>query len=72
MFPTNLHYRRASYGPYAAELKGIESRLVNNGIITSTTLGRMIELRPGPTLEDARTAYAKELEEWEARNKPRH
>ena len=62
--PTGLDYRRGSYGPFANDLKRLETRLVNNGLVTESRLGRMFEVRTGPTYRDAVERYKGELEEW--------
>jgi uncharacterized protein YwgA/O-acetyl-ADP-ribose deacetylase (regulator of RNase III) len=64
--PTLLEYRRGSYGPFAPELKGIVTRLANNGLIREERLGRMLAVQVGPTFADARRAYADHLEAWDA------
>jgi uncharacterized protein YwgA/O-acetyl-ADP-ribose deacetylase (regulator of RNase III) len=63
--PTGLDYRRGSFGPYAADLKAIESKLVNNGLIREERAGKMLRVHAGLTYEDARRAYARELQQWE-------
>ncbi len=64
--PTNLQYRHGSYGPFAPELKSLETRLVNNGLIREEPLGKkMLEIRVGPTFADARKAYADHLKDWD-------
>ena len=62
--PTGLHYSRGSYGPYAADLKRHVTALVNNGLIREERLGRMFAVCVGPTFQDARRAYADQLERW--------
>lgn len=62
--PTGLEYSRGSYGPYSAELKPMNSRLVNNGLIQESQAGQMIEVRVGPTFQRVATAYERELKEW--------
>jgi uncharacterized protein YwgA len=64
--PTGLEYRRGSYGPYSGTLKAVETKLVNNGLIREERLGRMLRVSVGSTYEDARRAYARELEQWDA------
>jgi O-acetyl-ADP-ribose deacetylase (regulator of RNase III) len=59
--PTELHFERSSYGPYAPALKPMLARLVNNGLVTEERLGRMIHVRVGPTFHDAEIAFAGEL-----------
>lgn len=62
--PTDLRYRRGSYGPYADDLKRHVTSLVNNGLIREERLGRMFAIRTGPTYADARKAYIGDLERW--------
>jgi uncharacterized protein YwgA len=64
--PTDLQYRRGSYGPFAAKLKPLETRLVNNGLIREERLGQMLAVKTGPTFPDARKAYSQELEQWDS------
>jgi O-acetyl-ADP-ribose deacetylase (regulator of RNase III)/uncharacterized protein YwgA len=63
--PMKLNYVRGSYGPYSSELKPATARLLNNGLLLEKRLGQMIEIQIGPTFEDARAAYAKDLAAWE-------
>jgi uncharacterized protein YwgA len=63
--PTGLHYQKSSFGPFSPELKGIITRLVNNGLIREEQLGRMFAVKVGPTFSDARKAYMNELAQWE-------
>lgn len=62
--PTGLDYHRSSFGPYAGELKGLLTRLVNNGLIREERLGQMFAVKVGPTFKDARKAYEADLERW--------
>jgi uncharacterized protein YwgA/O-acetyl-ADP-ribose deacetylase (regulator of RNase III) len=62
--PTNLEYVRSSYGPYAAQLKSVISRLVNNGLLREEPRGQMLEVRVGPAFAAARDAYRQNLESW--------
>ena len=64
--PTGLEYRPGSYGPFSPDLKGVMTRLVNNGLIRERRLGRMLEVEVGPTFADARKAYAEALTGWDA------
>ena len=64
--PTGLHYQKSSFGPFSPELKGIITRLVNNGLIREEQLGRMFAVKVGPTFEDARKAYLTDLAKWES------
>ena len=62
--PTGLRYERGSYGPFARELKGLITRLVNNGVVQERRLGQMFAVKPGPTYPDARRAYQEHLQSW--------
>jgi uncharacterized protein YwgA/O-acetyl-ADP-ribose deacetylase (regulator of RNase III) len=65
--PTGLSYRRGSYGPYAAEVKHVLSRLINNGLIVERKLGRMLSTDVGPTYDDARRGYQPFLAQWQSK-----
>jgi O-acetyl-ADP-ribose deacetylase (regulator of RNase III) len=62
--PTGLDYQRGSYGPFAPNLKSVIGRLMNNGLIREKPLGRMLEVRVGPTYPSARAAFREALGEW--------
>ncbi len=64
--PTGLNYEKGSYGPFSPELKGLVSRLVNNGLIQEESLGRMFSVKVGPTFKDAYKAYKAQIEQWES------
>jgi O-acetyl-ADP-ribose deacetylase (regulator of RNase III)/uncharacterized protein YwgA len=64
--PTGLLYQKSSFGPFAPELKGVITRLVNNGLIREQQLGRMFAVKVGPTFKDARKAYLSDLLKWES------
>jgi O-acetyl-ADP-ribose deacetylase (regulator of RNase III)/uncharacterized protein YwgA len=64
--PTGLQYQKSSFGPFSPELKGIITRLVNNGLIREEQLGRMFSVKVGSTFADARKAYKNELAQWES------
>jgi uncharacterized protein YwgA/O-acetyl-ADP-ribose deacetylase (regulator of RNase III) len=63
--PTNLAFTKGTYGPYAAEMKSIQSKLVNNGLLIEKPEGRMITYSVGPTFADARRAFEADVEHWE-------
>jgi len=64
--PTGLKYQRGSYGPYAPTLKERITVLVNNGLIREERLGRMFAVHVGQTFNDAKRAYADQLQQWES------
>lgn len=57
---TGLKYRRASFGPFAEDLKVKLTRLVNNGLIVEEQRGRMFVVKPGKTYIDAKKLYEKD------------
>ena len=59
--PTGRHYQKSSFGPFSPELKGVITRLVNNGLIREEQLGRMFAVKIRPTFADAHRAYMHEL-----------
>lgn len=63
--PTSLHFEARSFGPFSSELKRVETRLVNNGLIRERQLGQMHSVEIGPTFSDARKAYARYIDRWE-------
>jgi uncharacterized protein YwgA/O-acetyl-ADP-ribose deacetylase (regulator of RNase III) len=62
--PTGLNYQRASFGPFAKEIKPLLTKLVNNGILTEEPRGQMLKVSPGPTYRDAVKAYQDEIEDF--------
>jgi uncharacterized protein YwgA len=63
--PTGLNYERGSFGPYARQAKQLTTRLVNNGLVTESRLGRMFAVHVGPTYRDARSVFRSQLMEWD-------
>jgi len=62
---TGFHYRRASYGPYSADLKPVLSRLVNNSVLEEVRRGKAFEVQPGPAYSIAAGAWTSYLVEVE-------
>jgi uncharacterized protein YwgA/O-acetyl-ADP-ribose deacetylase (regulator of RNase III) len=62
--PTGLEFVRASFGPFAPDLKAAVGRMQNNGILTEQHHDRMIEIRTGSALADASASYSDHLAEW--------
>jgi O-acetyl-ADP-ribose deacetylase (regulator of RNase III)/uncharacterized protein YwgA len=63
--PTGLEFRKGSFGPYSRELKPLTTRLLNNGLIAERRLGRMFAVQVGPTFQDAKKAYLREVGQWD-------
>jgi uncharacterized protein YwgA/O-acetyl-ADP-ribose deacetylase (regulator of RNase III) len=63
--PTGQEFRRGSYGPFAPELKRLETRMVNNGLLQEEPLGQMFSIMPGTAYSYAIQSYAAEITPWE-------
>ncbi len=63
--PTGLEYGQGSYGPFSPDMKKLEARLTNNGLISEKRFGRMMVIQSGRTFADAREVYGEELRRWE-------
>lgn len=64
--PLPLTWKAASFGPFAEELKRGVATLQNNGLVVESQHGQMIELRTGPTAQDAFAEYAEDIAKWES------
>lgn len=62
---TDLQFRKGSFGPFSRELKGLITKLVNNGLIDEERLGNMLHVKVGTTFDDVRKEYHNYLEKWE-------
>jgi O-acetyl-ADP-ribose deacetylase (regulator of RNase III)/uncharacterized protein YwgA len=63
--PTGLEYEQGSYGPFSADMKRLETRLTNNGLIREERMGRMTVIHAGRTFSDARKVYGPDLKRWD-------
>lgn len=64
--PTGLRFARGSFGPFSADLKPLQTRLINNGLLEEHQRGRSFEYCPGPTFQDAARRLTKDLKAWES------
>ena len=62
--PTGFNYQKKSYGPFSKELKLAESKLINNNLLQEERLGRMFEVKVGPSFEKARRRYKSLLNKY--------
>lgn len=62
--PTRLNYRRGSFGPFSQELKGVEAKLINNGMLQEERQGKMFMVKVGPNFHRVRQKYAPAFERW--------
>lgn len=63
--PTGLVFQKGNFGPFSPDLKPMETKLVNNGVLIEEQLGRMLAVKVGPTYADAKKAYSAQLSAWE-------
>ncbi len=62
--PTRLNYRRGSFGPFSQELKSVEAKLINNGLLQEERQGRMFMVKVGPNFDRIRQRYAPAFDQW--------
>jgi O-acetyl-ADP-ribose deacetylase (regulator of RNase III)/uncharacterized protein YwgA len=62
--PTRLNYRRGSFGPFSQELKNVEAKLINNGLLQEERQGKMFMVKVGPNFNRIRQKYAGAFERW--------
>lgn len=63
--PTGLNYRRGSFGPFSQELKSVEAKLINNGLLQEERNGKMFRVKVGPNFGRIRQKYVPAFERWE-------
>ncbi|MGW1036845.1 type II toxin-antitoxin system antitoxin DNA ADP-ribosyl glycohydrolase DarG [Streptomyces antibioticus] len=64
--PTELEYERASFGPFAKQLKPSVAKLQNNGLLAERQRGNMFEVVVGETYDSSHADYAPYLDKWES------
>ncbi|HSE58845.1 MAG TPA: macro domain-containing protein [Nitrospiraceae bacterium] len=62
--PTGLQYQRGSFGPFSGELRGLEAKLINNGLLQEERRGKMFMVTVGPNFTRIRQKYVPFFEEW--------
>lgn len=62
--PTGLRYQRGSFGSFSEDLKGVETKLINNGLLQEERRGRMFVVKVGPNFSRVRQKYASPFEQW--------
>ncbi len=62
--PTGLHYQRSSFGPFSGDLKALEAKLVNNGLLQEERRGKMFMVTVGPNFNRIRQKYVPFFEQW--------
>jgi O-acetyl-ADP-ribose deacetylase (regulator of RNase III) len=63
--PTEFTFEPRSYGPFSSDIEPMKGRMLRNGLLIEEPLGkRMLLVRAGPALPDARSAYRASLGEW--------
>ena len=62
--PTRLNYRRGTFGPFSQELKNVEAKLINNGLLQEERQGKMFMVKVGPNFHRIHQKYAQAFERW--------
>jgi len=61
---SGLHYKRGSFGPFSGELKAVETKLINNGLLQEERCGKMFMVTVGPNFQRVRPQYASFFGQW--------
>jgi O-acetyl-ADP-ribose deacetylase (regulator of RNase III) len=62
--PTGLAYERSSFGPFSSALKKVETRLINDGLLSEERQGRMFRVKVGPNYPRIRQKYVGAFNLW--------
>ncbi len=62
--PTGLTFQKGSYGPFSSGLKKTVARLINNGLVSESRLGKMFQIKPGHTYYNAKETYKDDISRW--------
>ena len=62
--PTGLTYKRGSFGPFSAELKNVEAKLINSGLLQEERHRQMFMVKVGPNFSRIRQKYEPAFERW--------
>ena len=62
--PTGLRFDQGNFGPYAADLKQVVVRLINNSLIEENAQGNMIRVQVGSAFEHAQGNFAEAFKQW--------
>lgn len=62
--PTGLSYKRSSFGPFSPDLKKVETKLINSGLLQEERHGKMFMIKVGPNFSRVHQKYAPAFERW--------
>lgn len=62
--PTGFFYDKSSFGPFSADLKPAETKLVNSNLIQEERRGQWFIVKVGPNFERIRKDYKTVLDQW--------
>lgn len=62
--PIGLAYKRSSFGPFSPELKNVETKLINSGLLREERHGKMFLVKVGPNFSRIRQKYEPAFERW--------
>ena len=64
--PTGFVYERSSFGPFSKDLKGAETKLVNNNLLQEERRGQLFVVKVGPNFGRVRHDFQSSLDQWES------
>ena len=62
--PTGLNYKRGSFGPFSSDLKNVEAKLINSGLLQEERHRQMFMVKVGPNFSRIRQKYEPAFERW--------
>jgi O-acetyl-ADP-ribose deacetylase (regulator of RNase III)/uncharacterized protein YwgA len=62
--PTGLNYKRGSFGPFSSDLKNVEAKLINSGLLREERHRQMFMVKVGPNFSRIRQKYEPAFERW--------
>ena len=62
--PTGFVYQKGSFGPFSADLKNAEAKLVNSNLLQEERRGQMFLVKTGPNFARVRKDFTVSLNNW--------
>lgn len=62
--PTGFVYQKSSFGPFSADLKNAEAKLVNSNLLQEERHGQMFLVKTGPNFARVRKNFQVSLDQW--------
>lgn len=64
--PTGFDYQKGSFGPFSADLKHAETKLVNSNLLQEERHGQMFLVKSGPNYDRIKKEFTGALDRWSA------